>query len=540
MAASTRVVIPNLGTDEAVEVIEVLVGAGDRVKAEQPLIVLESDKASMEIPSPIAGQIEKLTVAKGDQVKEGDEIGFIVVADAAPNRAKQQAAAPASPDLAKPQPVEQEEATEREDATKQEGRAEEEEVMVNIPDLGTDEAVAIIEVHCKEGQTVAKDDVLIVLESDKASMEIPAPHAGQILSLKCKKGDQVKSGDPLALMLAKRASPAPSPSATPSPVAPAAVGSTAASAPPTPSAATLAQPPAAPTGGVFYAGPAVRRLAREFGVDLRQIRGSGVRGRILKEDVQLYVRGALRRGEAGLPAPPTVDFAQFGKTQSIAMTRMQKTIAQNMRGAWLNIPHVAQFEDADITDLDAWRKEHKAEAEQKGVKLSPVPFLIKALALALRELPQFNVSIRGDELVHKHYYHIGMAVDTPNGLVVPVLRNVDQKSIWTIAAEASALASRARNRSLKREDMQGGCITLSNLGNLGGTQFTPIINPPEVAILGASKMVYRPVYTDGKFVPRLILPLALSYDHRAVNGVDGAKFTSFIARVLRDVSQLTA
>ena len=437
--------------------------------------------------------------------------------------------------------------TEDEEVVKQEEQTQAEiaakEVEVNIPDLGTDDAVEIIEVHCKEGQTVAKDDVLIVLESDKASMEIPSPHAGRILSLKRKKGDKVKSGDPLAVMLAKiqsTASEAIPAAFTPvtssiSPSAP----SGAAVSPPTASPG-LAQTPALSSGGVFYAGPAVRRLARELGVDLSRVRGSGVRGRILKEDVHLYVRTVLQQGRTGggLPEVPDVNFAQFGKVESVTMTRMQKAIAQNMRGAWLNIPHVAQFEDADITDLEAWRKEQKDEADKRGVKLTPVPFLIKALALALRELPQFNVSIRGNDLVHKRYYHIGMAVDTPQGLVVPVLRDVDQKSIWAIAAEAGELASLARKRALKREDMQGGCMTLSSLGNLGGTQFTPIINPPEVAILGASKAVYRPVYSNGEFVPRLILPLALSYDHRAVNGVDGAKFTSFMVQVLHDFSQL--
>ena len=522
--------------------IEILVDAGDRVEEEQPLIVLESDKASMEIPSPTAGEIEKLTVAKGDQVKEGDEIGFIVVESAAASQADQKTEEPETPGAYEPRPAQagQEKRLAKQEEQTQ-AKAEAKEVEVNIPDLGTDEEVEIIEVHCKEGQTVAKDDVLIVLESDKASMEIPSPHAGKLLSLRRKKGDKVKSGDALAVMLAEiqpstseAASAASAPVASAAPVA----ASIPPPAPSVPSATT--QPPVVSSGGAFYAGPAVRRLAREFGVDLSLVKGSGVRDRILKEDVQLYVRAALQRGGAagGLPELPDIDFSQFGKVETVAMTRMQKTIAQNMRGAWLNIPHVAQFEDADITDLDAWRKEQKGESEKRGVKLTLVPFLIKALALALQELPQFNVSIRGNDLVHKRYYHIGMAVDTPQGLVVPVLRDVDQKSIWDIAAEVGKLASLARKRSLKREDMQGGCITLSSLGSLGGAQFTPIINPPEVAILGASKAAYRPIYADGQFAPRLILPLALSYDHRAVNGVDGAKFTSFIAQILRDFSQL--
>ncbi len=573
MAKSQPIIIPALGTDDAVEIIEILVTAGESVTADQALIVLENDKASMEIPAPFAGKLEALTVKQGDKVMEGDTIGAILTEEGATQSVESAEVTGGTGDTAEPETpagYAGGAAAKRESETTQttqtaptparpeEGQEQEEKkektIEVTIPDLGTDDAVEIIEVHLKKGDEVAAEDVLIVLESDKASMEIPAPHRGKILEVRCKKGDKVKSGDVFAMMRAAVVSAAASPVSSVSGASPQAGAVAPASPPPTtatPQRGTQPQMPAhfetprVSSGGKFYAGPSVRKLAREFGVELARVAGSGIRGRILKGDVQAFVRNALKTGgtdDAALPAIPATDFSQFGEVKSEEMTRIQKLTAENMRRAWLNIPHVTQFEDADITELEVRRKSLAAEATKRGVKLTPVPILIKALAMGLMELPQFNVSVinngsgKGNQIVHKKYCHVGMAVDTPNGLVVPVLRDADKKSIWELAEEAGELAKKARAKTLKREQMQGGCITLSSLGNLGGTQFTPIINPPEVAILGVSKSVWRPVWPDETEMPvrRFLLPLALSYDHRAVNGADGARLTSFLARILAD------
>ena len=561
MAKSQPIIIPALGTDDAVEIIEILVAAGESVTADQALIVLENDKASMEIPAPFAGKLETLTVQQGDKVKEGDTIGAILTEEGATRSVESEEVAGGTRDTAEPETpagyaggAEAKMRSETTQTTPTPARSEagpgreekkEETIEVTIPDLGTDDAVEIIEVHFKKGEEVAAEDVLIVLESDKASMEIPAPHSGKILEVRCKKGDKVQSGDVFAMMRAVVAgtfvppvSPAPSQAETAAPASPPPTTAT----PQQPQTPVHFEAPRVSSGGKFYAGPAVRKLAREFGVDLARVAGSGIRGRILKADVQAFVRTALKAGGTGgaaLPAIPATDFSKFGEVKAEEMTRIQKLTAENMRRAWLNIPHVTQFEDADITELEARRKSLAAEATKRGVKLTPVPILIKALAMALTELPQFNVSVitgNGNQIVHKKYCHVGMAVDTPNGLVVPVLRDADKKSIWELAEEVGELAKKARAKTLKREQMQGGCITISSLGNLGGTQFTPIINPPEVAILGVSKSVWRPVWPDETEMPvrRFLLPLALSYDHRAVNGADGARFTSFLASILAD------
>jgi len=533
--------VPNIGTDDQVEVIEILVAKKDRVEKGQSLIVLENDKASMEIPSPLAGEVVDIKVKSGDKVTEGSEIMTM----SATSKTETEPQTKENPELTKTGAKtetkiealkehketqgKQQEQTQEKEQEEQQGK-QQREIELRVPNLGVDEAVEIIEVHIEEGKQIERDDTVIVLESDKASMEIPTTSTGKVVAVKIKKGDKVKSGDPIALLVVDGGS---LPTDSPSPPAREDDQQVHSEVAPVPTSSEASR-----SNGDFYAGPAVRKMARELGVRLANLSGSGHKGRILKEDIQDYVKRHLQQG-AAMPEPPQIDFAAYGKTMTKELNKIQRLTAENMHRAWISAPHVTQFEEVDITDLENFRKGQKAASEKKGVKLTPVPFLIKALALALKELPQFNVSVVGNQLIQKFYYHIGMAVDTPHGLVVPVIRDVDKKSIWELAQEASELAKKARHRQLSVEAMQGGCITLSSLGAQGGTQFTPIINVPEVAILGVSKSSYQPVYEEGAFVPRLILPVALSYDHRAINGVDGAKFTSYLKLLLSDIRNLT-
>ena len=451
--------------------------------------------------------------------------------------------------------------------------------IIKIPNIGTDEAVEVIEVLIAKGDKVDKEQALVVLESDKASMEVPCPQAGEIIEVKVKVGDKVKEGSEVAELNASDAAPAPAETSAPAPAETSAPAPAETSAPapapaetsvpaeapaPAPAETSTPTPAEAPTSAAgvstampdkhveyeptklpapmddYYAGPAVRKMARELGADLNQVTGSGANGRILKEDVQQYIKQRLSGAAttSSIAAAPVVDFAAFGKVEELPMDKIKSLTADNMQRAWLTAPHVTQFEDADVTDLENFRKMQKSLAEQKNIKLTPIPFLLKALALTLQELPQFNVSLRGNTIIQKHYYHIGMAVDTPAGLMVPVIKDVDKKNIWELAAEVSSIVDRARNRRITANDMKGGCITLSSLGAAGGRQFTPIINIPEVAILGVSRVNKVPVYQGEHLVPRLMMPLALSYDHRAVNGVDGAKFTSYISNLLGDIRNL--
>lgn len=424
---------------------------------------------------------------------------------------------------------------------------------ITIPNIGTDDAVEIIEILVKKGDNLSKDEPLMVLESDKASMEVPSPHAGVLTDIKVSVGDKVKEGDAIGEMDVEAADTTDNKEQTeaakPSPDKPAVPDVKEASnkevvvedkPTPKPPAASGAQ---ASKSDDIYAGPAVRKLSRELDIDLSVIQASGDKGRITKDDLHDYIKrglsGAGGAGGAGaLPAEPSVDFAAFGKIEVKPMTKIGKLTATAMQASKINAPHVTQFDEADVTDLENFRKIQKELAASKGIKLTPVPFLLKALALSLAEFPQFNVSLKGSSIVHKHYYHIGMAVDTPNGLVVPVIRDVNTKSIFQLAEEVASVSENARNRKLKPADMQGGCMTLSSLGAGGGTQFTPIINLPEVAILGVSRVIKKPVYLEDQLLPRLMMPLALSYDHRAVNGVDGAKFVRHIAALLADVRKL--
>lgn len=545
--AKETLTVPDIGGAEDAEVIEVSVSVGDTIELEQSLIVLESDKASMEIPAEAAGTVVEVLAKEGDNLKEGDPI--VVVDTAGDSSAEAPAEEPAPEPTPEPAPApEQAPAPAPEPAP----AAAAEEQTVPVPDIGTDEAVEVIEVSVAPGDTVAEGDTLIVLESDKASMEMPAPFGGEIVSLSVKEGDQVREGDPVAVMKTEAAAtPASQPEPAESPQPAASEPAPAQQAAPQPAPAESAAKPAAPAegikgGGEIYAGPAVRKLARELGVDLASVRGSGPKDRILKEDVQEFVKRALQGGGtgpttgAGIPPVPEVDFAKFGAIDVQPMSKIDKVTAANMHRSWLNVPHVTQFDEADITELEAFRAEMKAEGEKRGTRLTPLPFILKACAAALKDNPKLNRSISadGENFIYKQYVHIGMAVDTPAGLVVPVIRDVDQKSLWQLAEETADLAARAKDRKLKPQEMQGGCFSISSLGSIGGTGFTPVVNAPEVAILGVSKLAMKPVWNGADFEPRKMLPLCLSYDHRAVNGADAGRFTTQLCSLLADIRRL--
>ncbi|MGP5309401.1 dihydrolipoyllysine-residue acetyltransferase, partial [Vreelandella alkaliphila] len=545
--------VPDLGGSDSVEIIEVAVSAGDEVNAEDTLITLESDKASMDVPSPHGGKIVALTVKEGDTVSEGDVIGQMEIAgEGGDTSAEEDASQAASQASSEPQAAAEEPVVEEDS-----GSGEPERKEIRVPDLSGSSDVPIIEIGVAAGDEVNEEDPLITLESDKASMDVPSPYKGKLLELTVKEGDTVSEGDVIGYIEvagAKKAAPkkaapekAQSSSASQSSAKPAASPE----GTPSPEAQMASHKPR--DGKLVHAGPAVRMLARELGVDLGLVKPSGPKDRVLKEDVQAYVKQAIANqgkaqtaaapaasGGAGIPAIPEVDFSQFGDVEEKPMGRLLKMGATNLHRSWLNVPHVTQFDEADITELESFRKAMKAEAEAQGAKLTPLPFMVKACAFALRKFPQFNVSLKGDgeTLVWKNYVHIGIAVDTPDGLMVPVVRNADKKSLIEIAKEMAELGKKAQTKKLKRDEMTGGCFTISSLGSIGGTAFTPIVNAPEVAILGVSKAQMKPVWDGSAFQPRLMMPLSLSYDHRAINGADAARFTAFLADVLTDIRRL--
>lgn len=561
--------LPDIGED-AVEIIEVAVKAGDQVEAEETLITLESDKASMDIPSPDSGEVIELTVAEGDKVSTGDVIGRLKVAggqvtDA--EEAPQQAASESSASDEKAAPAKQE------NQPSSNASSEPQRKELRVPDIGSDGAVPVIEVAVSAGDEIAAEDTLLTLESDKASMDVPSPYAGKVVEVSVSEGDALKQGDLIGFIeVAGAAAPAAEsasegqaeksveqaePSRNAAPVAPAAPQSPQAAVreghEPSTEALSEEQRNQRPS---VHAGPAARLMARELGVDLADVTPSGPRGRVVKEDIQQHVKQVMsQKGRAGaqpaaaapaasgagIPPIPAVDFSAFGEVEEKPMGRLLKAGATNLHRSWLNVPHVTQFDEADITELEAFRKSVKEEAFREGAKLTPVPFMIKAVAHTLHKFPQFNVSLHpdGDKIIWKKYVHIGIAVDTPDGLMVPVLRDADKKSIIQIALEFADLAKRAQQKKLKREEMQGGCFTISSLGSIGGTAFTPIVNAPEVAILGLSRSEMKPKWDGKEFKPRLMLPLSLSYDHRAVNGADAARFTAYLAKVLADIRRLT-
>ena len=529
--------VPDIGGAEGVEVIEISVKVGDAIAENDSIVVLETDKASMEIPASVGGKVVAIKVNLGDKVSEGSVLieveaeGDAAQAASAPAPAAAPAVA-ASPAQAAPA-----------------AKATSSEVTLSVPDIGGAEGVEVIEISIKVGDEVAQGDSLIVLETDKASMEIPAETAGKIISIAVKVGDKVSQGAAIAVVASSGGT-----TATPSPVAatPAAKTESApvpsaapAQAAATPSAAVVEE--VAQTGDV-YAGPAVRKLARQLGVDLGKVSGTGPRSRLLKDDVRSYVKPIVQAaqsgasfGGSGIPSLPVIDYSKFGEIEIVKMSKIKKLTADAMTRSWLNVPRITQFDDADITDLEVFRNSMKAEAEKRGSKLTPLPFIVKAVAAALVAEPSFNVSVHqyGESIIHKKFVHIGIAVDTPNGLLVPVVRNADKKGLFELADEINVLAKKARDGKLTPAEMQGGCFTISSLGAMGGNGFTPMVSAPtEVGILGVSRAQMKPVWNGKEFIPRNMLPLSLSYDHRAVNGADAGRFMTYLTGVIGDLRRL--
>jgi len=539
--STIEVKVPDIGDFKDVPIIEVFVKPGDVVKAEDPLVTLESDKATMDVPSPAAGTVRELKVKLGDKVSEGS---VIVTLDSAAAGAKP---APAGAAPAKAPP-----STGAPAAAGPAGI-----VAVKVPDIGDFKDVPIIEVFVKPGDAVKADDPLITLESDKATMDVPSPAAGTIRELKVKLGDKVSEGSVILILeAAASAAAAPAAAAPPKPAAaapvsaPALLSERAPAAAPTARAEAPATPVASESFKKAHASPSVRTFARELGVDLAKVRGTGPKDRILQEDVQKYVKEALSGALPGGPAQaaggvglsllpwPQIDFAKFGPVESKPLSRIKRISGANLARNWVMIPHVTNCEDADITELEAFRVQLNKENEKTGIKVTMLAFLIKACVAALKKFPEFNASLDGENLVYKGYFHIGFAADTPNGLVVPVLKNADQKGVLAIAREMGELSAKAREGKLGPTDMQGGCFSISSLGGIGGTYFTPIINAPEVAILGVCRSSTRPVWNGKEFAPRLILPLSLSYDHRVVDGAAAARFNSHLVALLGDMRRV--
>jgi len=550
--------VPDIG-GKAVPVIEIMVKVGDRVEKDQSLVTLESDKATMEVPAPFAGVIKELKVKVGDEVDEGAVIALVEAeGDAQAARAEapkqeEKAAAPA------PAPAPAPAAAKAAAPSKASGP-----VDVNVPDIGG-KPVPIIEIMVKVGDTVEKDQSLMTLESDKATMDIPAPAAGVIKEIKVKVGDEVNDGDLIAILEGQGGGEA----AAPAPAAQPTVSEAPAPAPAREAAAAPSKSEAAPAGGTPrtppvsfdasvimpgnapYASPAVRAFARELGVDVAEVKGSGRGGRIQREDITAYVKnvmtsgarpsagGAVAGGNGLTLLPwPKVDFSKFGEVEEKPLSRIQKISGANLARNWAMIPHVTQFEDADITELEAFRK--KLGEENKDLKVTPLVFQIKAVVAALKKFPTFNASLdeTGEKLTLKKYFHVGIAVDTPDGLVVPVIRDADKKGLLELAAELGDISKKARDKKLTAADMSGGCFSISSLGGIGGTAFTPIVNAPEVAILGVSKAQMKPVWNGKEFAPRLMLPLSLSYDHRVIDGALAARFAVYLAQQLGDIRRL--
>jgi len=538
--AVEEVKVPDMGGTKGADVIELLVQVGSTVKKEDPLIVLESDKATFEVPSPLDGQIKELRVAVGQTVSEGTVIVLMETgaAAAAPVAAAQAPAADAK--AAEPKQEASAPATVP-NVTEQIIAATSLDI-VRVPDIGGAHDVDVIEILVKAGDSIQKEQPIIVLESDKATMEIPSPKSGVVKEIMLHLNDKVSQGSPILQILSSDGPAAPAkpsspgmPFVPPPPEPPA----------PAPIATPKAVEAAAPSvGAKVHAGPAVRRLASELGADLSKVPGSGPKGRILKEDVHAWVKLQLTQPartapvSAGAVELPDIDFSRFGEIEMVDLTKIQRSSATNLHRAWSVIPHVTQFDQADITDLEAFRKQ--IGGENSKVKYTMLAFLVAACAKALRDFPKFNSSMdkSGEKLIMKKYVHIGIAVDTPNGLVVPVVKNADKLSITEIAETLTQLSVKARDKKLTPGDMQGACFSISSLGGIGGTAFTPIVNWPEVAILGVSRSSMQPVYQNGQFVPRLMLPLSLSYDHRVIDGADAARFTTHLAKLLADLKRL--
>ncbi|VFR16588.1 Dihydrolipoamide acetyltransferase component of pyruvate dehydrogenase complex [plant metagenome] len=566
MSNTVEIKVPDIGDFDSVEVIEVLVSEGDTIQAEQSLITVESDKASMEIPASEGGVVKSIKIKVGDKVAKGSVIVEVEAAaggkaDAAP--AKEAKEAPAKEDgkaSAAPKQEDKEAKTEAPAKAASGGV-----VDVAVPDIGDFDSVEVIEVLVAEGDSIEAEQSLITVESDKASMEIPSSHAGVLKSLKVKVGDKVAKGSIIAQVEAagesapakeapKAAKPEAAAAAAP---AKAEAGRAEASAPAAPAKEAPAQ--ALKADGVddakqrlAHASPSVRKFARELGADLSKVQGSGPKGRITQDDVRGYVKKVLAGQGAGAPATagsadgaalgllpwPKVDFTKFGPVEAKPLSRIKKISGANLHRNWVMIPHVTNNDEADITDLEALRVTLNKENEKSGVKVTMLAFLIKAVVAALKKFPEFNASLDGDNLVLKQYYHIGFAADTPNGLVVPVIRDADKKGVAELAQLTSELAKKARDGKLSPSEMQGGCFSISSLGGIGGTHFTPIINAPEVAIMGVSRSYHKPVWNGKEFEPRLTLPLSLSYDHRVIDGASAARFNAYVGALLADFRRI--
>ncbi len=590
MADLKEVLAPDVGGDE-VEVIEILVSKGDSVEAEDGLITVESDKASMDIPAPFGGTVDEIKVSVGDKISEGDLIAMLAAAaedsdsadaddEADTDVARSSTAGESSTDTDGDSDNDADSDADTDTNGDSDNGGETKTIEVKVPDIGEDGEVDVIEVLVNEGDSIEKEDGLITLETDKATMDVPSPEAGTVKSVEVKVGDKVSEGS-LVITL-EITSSADSDVARGSTTGDSDANADAKSdtksdanadvksnaddksdegrvtasgerkAPPVPDHPLDKKGKAE---GLAYASPAVRRLAREFGVNLNQVKGSGRKERILKEDVQEYVKYELSRpkatasagtaqGAGGLQviAPPKVDFSKFGEIEEVPLTRIQKISGPNLHRNWVTIPHVTQFDEADITELEKFRKqENELQAKKKdGVKITPLVFIMKAVAKALQEYPVFNSSLHedGEHLIMKKYIHIGIAVDTPGGLVVPVIRDVDKKGIYELSEELVDVSTRARDGKLKAQDMQGGCFSISSLGGIGGTAFTPIVNAPDVAILGVSKSEMKPKWDGKEFAPRLMLPTSLSYDHRVIDGAVAARFSVYLCNVLSDIRKL--
>ena len=578
MARIEEIRVPDIGEFHDVPVIEIAVSPGDSVRPEDPLITLESDKATMDVPAPNAGTVKEMKVSVGDTVSEGTIILTLEVSDdqsesaASASSSRDASRAPSSGDGAGERAGDGGREETREGRADNAGRAAhaeaparartdgddadaQEVVEVRVPDLGDFADVPVIEIGVKPGDRVAKESPLITLESDKATMDVPSPHEGKVKEIKVEVGDTVSEGSVIALLEvtgesgngAREAAPAEdreaparedsAKSAEESRAPPAAR--------PSPTAALASD--AQTQRGRAHATPSVRRFARELGVDVSKVIGTGRKGRVLRADVQRFVKESLSgkseapaAAGAGIPPVPAVDFSKFGEVEERPLSRIKRISGPHLHRAWLNVPHVTHHDEADVTELEHFRQSLKAEAERKGVRITVLSFIMKAVCAGLREFPSFNASLSADgaSLVYKKYFHVGVAVDTPNGLVVPVIRDVDQKGIMDLGAELAEVSARAREGKLTPDQMQGGCMSISSLGGIGGTGFTPIVNVPEVAILGVTRARMTPVWDGKEFVPRLMMPLDLSYDHRVIDGAEGARFMSYLVGLLGDVRRL--
>ena len=546
-----QVLVPDVGDAAEVEIIEILVSVGDVIAKDDSLVVLESDKASMEIPTPEGGKVVSIAVKEGDIVDEGTLIIELEIATAVEPAMQSAANEKNTPKTVSDESQEVMAAQESDQVSPVQASSAPKEQIIAVPDVGGADEVLVTDVLVKVGDALEAEDSLVVLESDKASMEIPTPVAGEVLEILVEEGAEVKEGDALVRLMAADQTSDPSETAS----APAVSAATVEAVPLKPVSTPAAPQPVATlassleTSALVHAGPAVRKQAREYGVDLGEVIPSGQKSRILKEDIHNFVKQRLSEPSSkssadavsgGIPPIPDVDFSRFGVTEMVQLSRIRKASAKNLHRSWVNVPHVTQFDEADITELEAFRKSQNIELAKTGNKITPLAFLVKACVNALIKYPQFNASIESsfDHMVYKKYYNIGVAVETPDGLVVPVIKDADKKGVIQLAQETAELAALAREKKLPMDAMQGGTFSISSLGGIGGTAFTPIVNAPEVAILGVSKSKMAPVYDGIEFQPRNILPLSLSYDHRAIDGAEAARFTAHIAQVLSDLKRL--